>query len=154
MVSKHYQRQSGDMNAKRAESQRRSVLEWSGILRRRSLGVFGLLLLVLASALGVVHSSHRNAAAFNELQMLKEEALRLDVDWGRLLIEQSTFGVDGRIERKAREELNMRVPQPEEMVIVQQAAVSAAAEDDADDNAEDDADSADNDTDDTIGVTP
>jgi cell division protein FtsL len=39
------------------------------------------------------------------------------VIWGQLLIEQSTFGVDGRIEQKAVELLEMRVPAVEEIVM-------------------------------------
>lgn len=99
-----------------------SVLQWSGISHWQSLLCLGLLLLVLLSALGVVHSVHRNASAFNELQQLKEEAVALDVTWGQLLIEQSTFGVDGRIEQKAAEQLGLRIPTADDIVLVRQLA--------------------------------
>ena len=98
-----------------------SVLQWSGLLRRDTLLFLALLLLTLASALAVVYTAHRNGTAFNELQQLKEEAVRLDVARGQLLIERSTFGVDGRIERKAREELGLRIPQAEDIVVVEMA---------------------------------
>jgi cell division protein FtsL len=38
------------------------------------------------------------------------QANQLEVEWGQLKIEQSTFGLEGRIERKAMEELNMKLP--------------------------------------------
>jgi cell division protein FtsL len=50
--------------------------------------------------------------------MLREEANQLDVEWGQLLLEQSTFGLDGRIEQKAVEQLRMQVPEIDHIVMV------------------------------------
>ena len=94
------------------------VLHWAGILRRDTLLFLLLLGLALASGLGVVHTAHRKTAAFNELQWLKDQALVLDVTHGQLLIEHSTFGVDGRIERRAMEQLSLRRPAPQDIVPV------------------------------------
>ena len=55
---------------------------------------------------------------FNELQELKDEANELETEWGQLLIEQSTFGVEGRIEEKAASQLLMQVPDLSEIVMV------------------------------------
>ena len=94
------------------------VFVWSGMITRSSLVLFGLLAMVLVSGLLVVKTTHQNRFTFNDLQELKDEAVDLDVAWGQLLIEQSTFGVEGRIEQKAVDQLAMRVPATSDIVMV------------------------------------
>jgi cell division protein FtsL len=72
----------------------------------------------MVSGLSVVYMSYENRFLFNELQQLKSQANNLDVQWGQLLIEQSTFGLEGRIEQKATEELHLHVPELERIVMV------------------------------------
>ena len=50
-----------------------------------------VLLLVVASALGVIYSSYKSRQLFSDLQQQNREAMRLEEDWGRLLLEQSTW---------------------------------------------------------------
>ncbi|MBT8143205.1 MAG: cell division protein FtsL [Gammaproteobacteria bacterium] len=75
---------------------------------------------VLVAAIAVVDSRHQARKLFAELQQLQKERDELDIDWGRLRLEQSTYATYGLIETTAREELQMKVPSPEEIVIVQQ----------------------------------
>ncbi|MDT8427711.1 MAG: cell division protein FtsL [Pseudomonadales bacterium] len=77
-----------------------------------------LLLAVLASGLGVVYSTFENRLAMHQLQQLRNENNVLDVQWGQLLIEQSTFGLEGRIESKASEELQMSLPEWSDIIMV------------------------------------
>ena len=91
---------------------------WSGLLQPRTLMLFSLLAAVLVSGLAVVRTTHQNRFAFNELQELKDEAVELNVAWGQLLIEQSTFGLEGRIEQKAAQQLQMQVPDISDIVMV------------------------------------
>jgi cell division protein FtsL len=79
-----------------------------------------LLLLVIASALGVIYSSYVSRQLFSELQQDKRQAMRLEENWGRLLLEQSTWAAHARIERLAKSELNMIVPEPASIVVVKQ----------------------------------
>ena len=95
-----------------------SVLVWLGLASASSALLYALLVLVLFSGLMVVKTTHENRFAFNELQVLREEANQLDVEWGQLLLEQSTFGLDGRIEQKATRELQMQVPRISDIVTV------------------------------------
>ena len=95
-----------------------SVLEWAGIRNRATFALFIALTLVLVAGLSVVAATHENRFAFNELQVLRDQANGLEVEWGQLLIEQSTFGVDGRIEQKAFEQLQMEVPDIARIVMV------------------------------------
>ena len=95
-----------------------SILGWLGVGSARSVVLYLLLAVVLGSGLLVVRTTHENRFAFNELQELRDSANQLDVQWGQLLLEQSTFGVDGRIENKAVDQLNMQVPQIDNIVMV------------------------------------
>ncbi len=74
--------------------------------------------MVLASGITVVFMTHQHRYLFNDLQQLKSNANRLHVEWGQLLIEQSTFGLEGRIEQKAIEQLQMRLPDIASTVLV------------------------------------
>ena len=74
--------------------------------------------LTVVSGLAVVLKEHQNRTSFNDLQELKDQRNELEVKWGQLLIEQSTFGVEGRVEQKAVNDLKMRLPDPKELIMV------------------------------------
>jgi cell division protein FtsL len=83
------------------------------------LTVAGLWCAVLASAVGVVYAKHEARSRFYELQKLTQQRDDLDIEWGQLQLEQSTWATHGRIERAAREDLRMTIPQPGELRLVQ-----------------------------------
>ncbi len=78
-----------------------------------------LWLLVLASAVAVVWSKHESRSRFTELQSLAAERDRLDIEWGQLKLEQSAWSTHARVEQMARRELEMVIPRPDEVRIVQ-----------------------------------
>jgi cell division protein FtsL len=83
------------------------------------LAVAVLWVAVLGSALGVVYAKHEARSRFNELQKLTQQRDDLDIEWGQLQLEQSTWATHGRVERVAREELRMVIPQASDLRIVQ-----------------------------------
>ena len=95
-----------------------SVLEWAGVRTPATFALLVALTLVLVAGLSEEATTHENRFAFNELQVLRDQANGLEVEWGQLLIEQSTFGVEGRIEQKAFEQLQMEVPDIAKIVMV------------------------------------
>ena len=95
-----------------------SIFQWAGIFRPATLGLCVMLALVLSAGLSIVLTTHENRFAFNELQELREQANKIDLEWGQLLIEQSTFGVEGKIEQKAVEQLQMHVPELSKIIMV------------------------------------
>ncbi len=107
-------------NKKRAGSLQSvpSVYQWAGMLSTSTLVLGILLAIVLSSGLSVVLTTHENRFTFNELQVLKDQANKLEVEWGQLLIEQSTFGVEGKIEQKAVDDLQMHIPELSNIVMV------------------------------------
>ena len=72
-------------------------------------------LAVLVSAVTVIGAKHDTRKLFVKLQALNAERDRLQVDWGRLQIEQSTWGSHGRIERLGTERLGMVTPGPRDV---------------------------------------
>ena len=95
-----------------------SVLEWLGLKRAMSLQLLMLLMLLMTSGISVVYLTHRDRVLFNELQVLKDQANEIDVQWGQLLIEQSTLGLGGRVEQRAADLLDMQIPEIEKIVMV------------------------------------
>lgn len=78
---------------------------------RSSGGMNGLLLMaVVLCALSVVTSQHRARKLFNELQMEKERAVQMNVEWGQLQLEQSTWSMPARVEKVATQQLQMQLP--------------------------------------------
>ena len=80
-----------------------------------------LALVVLASSLGVVYAKHQSRKLFVELDTLKKERDEMNVEWGRLQLEQSTLATHGRIERIAKKRLGMKTPEYEQILIVRPA---------------------------------
>jgi cell division protein FtsL len=74
---------------------------------------------VLGSSLGVVYAKHEARSRFNELQQLTQHRDDLDIEWGQLQLEQSTWATHGRVERVARDDLRMVIPQASDLRIVQ-----------------------------------
>ena len=77
-----------------------------------------LFVLVLGSAVAVVYSKHESRKLFVQLQTLKKERDRMDIEWGRMQLEQSTWATHGRIERLARKKLDMKIPEAENVIII------------------------------------
>jgi cell division protein FtsL len=74
---------------------------------------------LFASALGVVWSIHETRTLFIEMQGLNAERDRLDIEWSQLKIEQSAWATHGRVEQTARSGLNMVIPTPQDVQLVQ-----------------------------------
>ena len=74
------------------------------------LNIF-LLLAVLICSLAVVTSQHKARKIFQALEAEQEHARQLEVEFGQLQLELSTWGTAPRIEKIARDKLKMRAPE-------------------------------------------
>jgi cell division protein FtsL len=77
-----------------------------------------LLLVLLLCALGLVTSQHRSRKLFSELEREQERARALEVEFGQLQLEASTWGLHSRVEKIAGSALNMRAPDPRRVRMV------------------------------------
>ena len=91
---------------------------WAGLGLTSTHALLALLLVVFLTGLTMVDVTQRHRQLSRELQELREQVYLREEERGRLLLEISTFGLADRIERVAREELRMRMPKPEEIVLV------------------------------------
>jgi len=73
---------------------------------------------VLASALGVVYSKHESRQLFVTLQNQETERDAMNIDWGRLQLEQSTWATHARVATTAEKKLGMKVPEMNNITIV------------------------------------
>jgi cell division protein FtsL len=77
-----------------------------------------LLCLAIVCALGVVTSQQKARKLFVELQKEQELALQMEVEWGQLQLEQSTWALPSRVERIAARQLQMTSPKPDKVQFV------------------------------------
>lgn len=66
--------------------------------------------ILVVCALGLVTSQHKARKLFVELQKQQEVAKQLEVEYGQLHLEQSTWAMHSRVEKIAANTLRMRVP--------------------------------------------
>ncbi|MFA7387685.1 MAG: cell division protein FtsL [Thiohalobacteraceae bacterium] len=77
-----------------------------------------LVITVIASALGDVYSKHQSRKLFVALQDMEANRDEMNIEWGQLQLEQSTWATHGRVEELAREQLKMTLPLQDDVVIV------------------------------------
>jgi cell division protein FtsL len=77
-----------------------------------------LVIILLASAIGVVVSAHKNRVLFNGLSQLHEERDDFQREWSQLLLEQSALSALGRVESLASTHFDMVVPGRQDIVLV------------------------------------
>jgi cell division protein FtsL len=83
----------------------------------------GMLLVaaVVTSALGVVSAQHQSRKLYSEFEREQARAHQLEVEWGQLQLEQSTWASLARVEAIARERLGLSEPSPGRILVVGEA---------------------------------
>jgi len=74
----------------------------------------------MGSAIGIVYSKHKTRKTFSSLQRLHKDIDELNIEWGKLQLEQSAWSSHGRIEKIARKKLKMIMPKTDEIVYIKQ----------------------------------
>lgn len=77
-----------------------------------------LLLATVATAIAVVYERYRHRQLFVDLTRLERERDELNIEFGRLQLEQATWAQANRIDQVARERLGMKFPEAEDIVVV------------------------------------
>jgi cell division protein FtsL len=86
-----------------------------------------LLGILVGCGLMLVTSQHQARKLYVELQKEQDLAKQLDIEWGQLQLEQSTWATHARIEKIAARNLNMRIPPPARVQVIGQMAGTEAA---------------------------
>jgi len=78
--------------------------------------VFAIICVV--SAVAVIYTKHESRKLFVTLEQLTIERDALNIEWGQLQIEQSTWATHARIEKVASDELSLARPDRSELNII------------------------------------
>ena len=85
----------------------------------RSLLTVLLVLAVVGGAIGVVWSRHLHRQAYIELSALEHQRDELNIEFGRMQLEQATWSEANRIEQVAATRLGMQFPEDAGIVVLQ-----------------------------------
>ncbi|WP_166251956.1 cell division protein FtsL [Marinobacter salicampi] len=99
---------------------------FTGLYRKEVAVTVGLVVVLIASAIGVIVSAHQNRQLFNTLSELHAERDALQRQWSQLLLEQSALSAHSHIERRIAEQHTMVVPGRDSIVLVPGVSESVA----------------------------
>jgi len=88
--------------------------------RQPVLLVFVFAMVCVVSALALVYTKHESRKLFVELEELTDERDELNIEWGQLQIEQSTWATHARIEQVAADDLQLTRPETAEIFVIEQ----------------------------------
>lgn len=88
--------------------------------RQPVLLVFVFAMVCVVSALALVYTKHESRKLFVELEQLTDERDELNIEWGQLQIEQSTWATHARIEQVAADDLQLTRPDTAEIFVIEQ----------------------------------
>ena len=77
-----------------------------------------LVLANVASGIAVVFARHAHRQLFTELSKLEQARDALNIEFGRLQLEQATWAESNRFDQVARTRLGMVFPETREIVVV------------------------------------
>ncbi|OQS40068.1 cell division protein FtsL [Chromobacterium haemolyticum] len=77
-----------------------------------------LLVIVVLSAWSVVTSTHVSRKLYSDLQKERKSVQQLEIEFGQLQLEQSTWGAHAVIEKAASSRLDMHTPDPRQIQVV------------------------------------
>jgi cell division protein FtsL len=81
--------------------------------------VFVFAVVCVLSAIALVYTKHESRKLFVELEQLTQERDELNIEWGQLQIEQSTWAQHARIEQVASEDLSLVRPEATEIFVIE-----------------------------------
>lgn len=91
----------------------------SGAVRAGLFTIVLLAVAALATGITVVYVKYLTRVEFVELQTVRAERDVLDVEWGRLQLEEAAWATQMQVEKAARAKLDMHIPQGPEVRIVE-----------------------------------
>ena len=87
--------------------------------RQSSILVFVFAVVCVLSAIALVYTKHESRKLFVELEQLTQERDELNIEWGQLQIEQSTWAQHARIEQVASDDLSLVRPEATEIFVIE-----------------------------------
>ena len=88
--------------------------------RQPVLLLFVFAIVCVVSAMAIVYTKHESRKLFVELEELTHERDALNIEWGQLQIEQSTWATHARIEQVATDKLELMRPAATDIFVIEQ----------------------------------
>ncbi|MBW5802370.1 cell division protein FtsL [Coxiella endosymbiont of Ornithodoros amblus] len=85
--------------------------------------IVALVIALLCSAFGVVYFKDLNRRLFIQYQTLQREKAEELIQWEKLLLEQTTWSTQSRVQRIAKQQLGMQLPSAKEVILVNADAI-------------------------------
>jgi cell division protein FtsL len=82
--------------------------------------VFACAAFCVVTAVALVYTKHESRKLFVELETLTDERDELNIEWGQLQIEQSTWATHARIEQVATDELKLSRPEATDIFVIEE----------------------------------
>ncbi len=92
----------------------------------KGVGMTLLVAGILLSAFGVIYVKDLNRRLFIQYQTLEAVKTQSLVQWGKLLLEQSTWSTQSRIQQVAQRQLGMVAPSAKDIVLVESSGVNTS----------------------------
>lgn len=83
------------------------------------VALFTLYFAVVICATGLVYSKHLQRRYFVELQYVQEQGAQLETEWEQLLLEESAWSNQARIEQIANSKLGMHLVKHSDVVMLE-----------------------------------
>lgn len=80
--------------------------------------IAALVVACVLSAIGVIHARHQHRQLYVALSALERARDELNIEFGRLQLEQATWAESNRVDQLARQRLQMKFPEAGEIVVV------------------------------------
>lgn len=87
--------------------------------RQPHLLLFVFAVVCVTTAIALVYTKHDSRKLFIELEGLTHERDELNIEWGQLQIEQSTWATHARIEQVATDDLALVRPDATDIIIIE-----------------------------------
>lgn len=87
-------------------------------IHKPGVGTLLLILIVLLSGLSVIYLADINRRLAIDVENATTIQNQLHTEWGKLLLEQSTWSSQARLQGLAAQKLGMQAPTPKQIVIV------------------------------------
>jgi cell division protein FtsL len=87
--------------------------------RQPFLLVFVFAVVCVLTSIALVYTKHESRKLFVELEGQTHERDDLNIEWGQLQIEQSTWATHARIERVATDDLSLVRPEATEIYVIE-----------------------------------
>ena len=78
-----------------------------------------MLVLIFASAMGVVFTTHHTRQSITEKDQVLEERDHLDNEWRNLILEETALAEHSRVQEVAQNDLKMKRPDADKEVVIE-----------------------------------